>query len=228
MEKSVAEKIFDSVHRSYDTFLRFATFRKIDRWQEEVVANTPAGRFVVDVGTGTGEVLLKIACKNKKSQLIGVDLSVNMLKKAREKLKTAGIRPVLIKADALNMPFKNQSIDSLFFSLVFRHLPSNEIISETRRVLKPGGYISIIEIAKPESNFLYSLIYLFADKIFRPFGRLIFSKPEWDYFVESIKNSMTTTEMHDFFSKNGFKSIYYKKRFFGLVHIAVFQKEETL
>lgn len=228
MEKSVAEKIFDSVHKSYDAFLRFATFRKIDRWQEEVVENTPAGRVVVDVGTGTGEVLLKVASKNREPHLIGVDLSVNMLKKAKQKLETAGIRAALIKADALNMPFKNQSIDNLFFSLVFRHLPSNEIMLEVKRVLKPGGYISIIEIAKPDSKLLYSLIYLFADKIFRPFGRLIFSKPEWDYFVESIKNSMTTREIDNFFSTNGFKTTYYKKRFLGLVHIAVFRKEESL
>lgn len=225
MEKSVAEKIFDGVHKSYDAFLRFATFKKIDYWQREVVDETPVGKFVVDVGTGTGEVLLKVAVKSRQSCFIGIDLSVNMLKKAREKLEKSGITPTLIKADALRMPFKGISIDNLFFSLVFRHLPSKEIILEVKRVLKTGGYVSIIEIAKPDSKLLYSVIYHFADKVFRPFGRLLFSKPEWDYFVESIKNSMTTDEFINFFKENGFKNIYYKKRFFGLVHIAVFQKE---
>lgn len=226
MEKSVAERIFDSVHRHYDTFLRFATFKKIDRWQDEVVKNTPIGEFVVDIGTGTGEILRKIHQKDRQAHLIGVDLSVNMLKKTREKLKQAGINPTLIKADALNMPFKDCVFDNLFFSLVFRHLPSKDTILEIKRLLKTYGYVSIIEIAKPDNKLIYSMIYHFADKLFRPFGRLIFSKQEWDYFVESIKNSMTTAELTQFFKENGFKTVYYKKRFLGLVHIAVFQKED--
>lgn len=225
MEKSVVEKIFDSVHKSYDVFLRFATFRNIDRWQNEVIQNTPTGRFVVDVGTGTGEVLKKVHQKDSQSLLIGMDLSTNMLKQAKAKLEKTGATPVLIKADALNMPFKKSTVDNLFFSLVFRHLPAKDVISEVGRVLKTGGYISILDIAKPSSKLFSKLIHYFADKMFRPVGRLYFSGPEWDYFVESIKNSMTTTELLDFFKKYGFKTIYYKKKFFGLIHIAVFQKE---
>lgn len=226
MEKSVAEKIFDNIYKSYDSFLKLVTFNRIDIWQRDVIDNTPIGKFVVDVGTGTGEVLKKIAIKRKDVQLIGLDLSLNMLKIAKVKLEKLGVKSLVIKSNAINMPFKDGSIDNLFFSLTFRHLPSGEVIHEIRRVLKNGGYISIVDIAKPDSNLIYFAIYHFTDKIFRPFGRILFSKQEWDYFVESVKNSMTTSQMIDFFKASGFKKLYYKKRFFGLVHICVFQKED--
>ncbi|MCX7760260.1 MAG: class I SAM-dependent methyltransferase [Hydrogenothermaceae bacterium] len=227
MEKSVAESIFDSVHRAYDRFLNFATLKKINSWQLEVINSTPLGKYVVDVGTGTGEILLKLSAIKKDLNLLGLDISLNMLKVAKRKLENQGVKNfLLLKADALNMPIKDSSVDNIFFSLVFRHLPADKILYESKRVLVKDGYISIVEIAKPNSRFLYSLMILLTDKIFRPFGRVLFSKVEWDYFVDSIKNSMTRKELIEFFMKNGFKSHYYSKRFFGLIHIAVFKREE--
>ncbi|MEZ0323562.1 MAG: class I SAM-dependent methyltransferase [Hydrogenothermaceae bacterium] len=227
MEKSIAESIFDSVHRAYDRFLNLVTFNRINSWQLEAINNTPIGKYVVDIGTGTGEILLKLYRLSKESNLIGIDLSLNMLKTAKMKLENHGVKKfLLLKADALNIPIKDNSVNNIFFSLVFRHLPANEILSESKRVLVKDGYISIVEIAKPNSRLLYSFMITFADKIFRPFGKIIFSKEEWDYFVESIKNSMTEGELLEFFSKNGFKTYYYSKRFLGLIHVAVFKKED--
>lgn len=224
MEKGIAESIFDSVSKSYDRFLNLTTFRSINRWQDELVENTVLGKYVLDVGTGTGEMLKKIGIKSQDVKLIGVDVSMNMLKKAKEKLKNQNRSFLLIKADALSLPIKDTSLDNLFFSLVFRHLPSDITIGEVQRVLRKDGYVSILEIAKPESKIFYWIIYNFADKIFRPVGRVLFSEKQWNYFVESIKNSMTMGEFLDFFKKKGFDKHYYRKRFFGLIHIAVFKK----
>ncbi len=223
MEKSVAEKIFDSVHKAYDKFLNFATFNRINNWQKTLIKNTPSGKYILDVGTGTGEVVKKISEKVEDSSFIyGVDLSFNMLKIAKNKINKENI--LFIKADALKMPFKNNSFDNIYFSLVFRHLPYDKIINQIDEVLKQNGYVSILEIAKPKSKILSGMILFFADKIFRPFGRLIFSKEEWDYFVESIKNSMTKEELINFFEKNNFKLHFYESKFLGLIHLAVFKK----
>ncbi|MGC8868929.1 MAG: methyltransferase type 11 [Sulfurihydrogenibium sp.] len=223
MEKSVAEKIFDDVSRAYDKFLNFATFNKINNWQNTLIQNTPNGRYVLDIGTGTGEVVKKLHEKlSEKSFIYGIDLSFNMLKVSKSKIPYQNV--LFIKADALRLPFKKNSLDNIYFSLVFRHLPKDKIIYQLKDVLKKDGYVSILEIAKPKSKLLYNFILIFADKIFRPFGRILFSKEEWDYFVESIKNSMTKEELLDFFSKNGFNLHFYESRFLGLIHIAIFKK----
>ncbi len=222
MEKSLVEKIFDSVNKHYDKFLSTATFGLINKWQNELIYNTPNSNVALDIGTGTGEVLKKISLKNKHNTLFGVDLSFNMLKTAKEKINKDNV--LFIKADALNLPFKKNSLDSIYFSLVFRHLPRDEIIKHINEVLKSKGTISILDIGKPENQLIYRFILFFVDKIFRPFGRMIFSKEEWDYFVHSIRNSLKFSEIKPLFEKKGFNILYMKKRFFGLVHVVVLQK----
>lgn len=223
MEKSVVEKIFDGVYKAYDKFLNFATFNKINDWQKTLIKNTPNGKHILDIGTGTGEIVKKLYEKVGDSAYIyGMDLSFNMLKKAKEKTNKNNV--LFIKADALKLPFKKNSLDNIYFSLVFRHLPANEITNQIKETLKENGYVSILEIAKPNSNITYNLILIFADKIFRPIGRIIFSKEEWDYFIESITNSMTKKQMIDFFQERDFSLHFYESRFFGLIHLAVFRK----
>ncbi|ACN98564.1 methyltransferase, UbiE/COQ5 family [Sulfurihydrogenibium azorense Az-Fu1] len=224
MEKSVAEKIFDSVHRSYDKFLNFATFSKINKWQETLINATPNGKYILDIGTGTGEIVKKINQKiDKNSYIYALDISFNMLKVAKSKI--GGENILFLKSDALKLPFKEKSLDNVYFSLVFRHLPALEITNQLKYVLKKDGYVSILEIAKPRSKILYNLILLFTDKMFRPIGRLIFSKQEWDYFVESIKNSITKQELLEFFKSNGFTTHFYQSKLLGLIHIAVLKKQ---
>ncbi len=224
-QEKIAAKIFDSVVRRYDRFLRFATFGSIDGWQEVLVKQVPVGRFPLDVGTGTGEIVKKIHRIYPDSIPVGIDVAFNMLKSAKEKNKEG--KNLFIRASAYDLPFKNKSIDSILSSLVFRHLDSDKATEEFSRVLKNGGYVGILDISKP-SKFIYGSIYFFADRIFRPVGERIFSKEEYDYFIESIENSMTADQLEDFFEKKGYSKIFMEKRFLGMVIIAVFKKEADI
>ena len=224
-QEKIAARIFDSVVKRYDRFLRFATFGFIDRWQEVLVKKTPAGRFPLDVGTGTGEVVKKIQNIYPESVPVGIDVSFNMLKKAKEKNKER--KNLFIRASAYNLPFKDKSIDSILTSLVFRHLDSDKATEEFSRVLKNGGYVGILDISKP-SKFIYGSIYFFADKIFRPVGERIFSKEEYNYFLESIENSMTAEQLESFFKEKGYTRVFIEKRFLGMVIISVFKKEADI
>ena len=219
--EGLVSKIFDSVVRTYDRFLNSATFGRINSWQRELVNNTPKLDTVLDVGTGTGEVIRKIKEKNPKANAIGLDVSFNMLKKAKEKIKNA----FYIKASAYNTPFKNSSLDAVVSSLVFRHLDNERALKEFDRILKEDGYISILDIAKP-NPVIYNAIFFFANVLFRPIGQIIFSKEEYDYFMESIENSKTERELEELFAKYSYKKVYSSKKFLGMVLIIVFKKEK--
>lgn len=214
MSTNIASKIFDSVSKTYDIFLNFITFGYIHKLQNNLIEKTPLGENLVDIGTGTGEILKKINDKNNNSLLIGIDVSKNMLLKAKEKVPNAN----LLIADAENLPFKNKSIDNIFFSLVFRHLNQENTTQELKRVIKKNGYVSILDLSKNKL-----LLFLF-DKIFKPFGRLIFSKKEYDYFIDSIKWAKSIEELEELFKKNDFECIYKKKYLFGLAIIVIFKK----
>ena len=219
--EKLVSRIFDSVVKSYDKFLNSLTLGRINSWQRELAENITIkdSEKILDVGTGTGEVIKKIKEINLKSTVIGLDLSKNMLLKAKKK---TGYN-TFIKASAYNLPFKNCSLDAVVSSLVFRHLDNERALKEFNRVLKKEGLIGILDIAKP-NPILYRIIFFVANKIFRPFGEIIFSKEEWDYFIESIENSKTERELEKLFEKYSYKKIYSSKKLGGLVIIIVFQK----
>jgi len=89
---------------------------------------------ILDVGTGTGRIsvpLLRLG-----ADVIGVDLSLNMMAKLREKYPS----PRLAQADASRLPFRSQQFDAVLTMHVM-HLvaPWREALREYCRVLKPEG-----------------------------------------------------------------------------------------
>ncbi len=213
-------KIFDGVSKHYDRFLKSATLGKITKWQSELIENTDIKDVCIDVGTGTGEILRLLP---ENSQKIGIDLSLQMLKVAKEKLKNKK-NTFFIKCSALYLPFKNSSVSNIFYSLVFRHLENEKALKEAKRVLRQNGQISILDVGKPNSKLLFKFILFFSDKLFRPIGRLIYSKEEYDYFIDSIKEAKSIEELNNFFENNGFKTIYNKKYLFGMIYLAAYEK----
>jgi ubiquinone/menaquinone biosynthesis C-methylase UbiE len=105
-----------------------------------------ATRFksILDVGSGAGQILghlLKEACPD--AQLVAYDLSPQMLRRARHRLKTN--RPRYIAGDMLRLPFVDEAFDCVTCGWVLEHLPDPKPgLAELGRVLKPGGSVLLL------------------------------------------------------------------------------------
>ena len=215
-EKEVMSKVFSGAAKVYDTFLSLATFGGIHEWQRELIEKMGEGENWLDVGTGTGEVLLKLKSSKLK---VGIDLALGMLQRARR--KCVGCHFLL--ADAENMPFKDRSFDRISLSLVFRHLENKEsFLKEAKRVGKEKVRVGIIDIGKFKGTGL--LIFLMKT-LFLPIGFLFFGRDKWKFFINSLRESLSPNETRRMFESFGFREVYFKRRFFGLVYIQVFEKE---
>ncbi|MEM3503638.1 MAG: class I SAM-dependent methyltransferase [Nitrososphaeria archaeon] len=94
--------------------------------------------LILDVGCGTG-VFIE-TCKMLGKFVVGVDVDRRQLSHA---LNCA--RGFLVLADASYLPFKDSSVDGVFFSHVIEHLQNPfPILEEIRRVLKNGGVLIVI------------------------------------------------------------------------------------
>ncbi len=94
------------------------------------------------MGVGTGQLFEKIINKNKTGLNFGVDLSPDMISRAKNKLKTAPEKYLLSLGNVFILPYKNESFDFIFSSYVLDLLPEdsfNTVLKEFYRVLKPNS-----------------------------------------------------------------------------------------
>jgi len=220
-----ASSIFDRISKIYDFFLTIFTFGFINKWQRELVIKTPKKDTCLDVGTGTGEIIKKVKEKSPYSLCVGLDLSIEMLKIAEKKLENyQGV--LFIKGDIYNAPFKEKTFNSVFLSLTYRHLEHERLMTELSRILKEEGYVSIFDTGRVENEKLWSAFLFFIDKILRPLGYIFFSKEEYNYFVESLRNSTKIENLIERFHPHGYTVVYNRKVFLGIAYIIIFKKHQ--
>lgn len=98
------------------------------------------GQSLLDVGCGTGIILSKIA---KKSRLCGIDLSAQMIERAKETLKD---KAELKIGDAGALPFPAETFDTVCCTFSFHHYPNPEkVLFEMNRVVKNGGHLVLAD-----------------------------------------------------------------------------------
>ncbi len=116
-----------------------------------------AGTRMADLGCGTGEMLGRLYCENKKV-LIGVDSSPEMLAQARIKLPS--LNAIELRLGELeNLPMKDQEVDTVIMSMVLYHIFEPEkSIHEVFRVLKPGGIFLLADFEKHDQEHIKEII----------------------------------------------------------------------
>lgn len=111
--------------------------------REAVAAACACGRDILEIGVGTGLTLPYFA---RDRQVVGADLSLDMLRVANAKVASQGLAHVrgLMVMDACRLGFADNSFDAVTAQFVITLVPDPEqALAEMDRVLRPGGEIVI-------------------------------------------------------------------------------------
>jgi ubiquinone/menaquinone biosynthesis C-methylase UbiE len=114
----------------------------------------PQQGTILDLGTGTARIPILIAQKSAQINIIGIDLSENMLKIGRENINSAGLNHQikLEKVDAKNLPYLDTQFDGVISNSIIHHLPDPlPCLKEIKRVLKPKGGFFLRDLLRPEN-----------------------------------------------------------------------------
>ena len=107
---------------------------------------------ILDMCTGTATNAIRIAQKNPYAKVVGIDLSKDMLRVAREKIKRKRMSNIrLYCMDATRLPFKEKYFDKVLLSLVLHEIDEDlaaRILMEAKRVLKEDGELMKIFLRK--------------------------------------------------------------------------------
>jgi len=107
----------------------------------------PAGSLVLEAGCGTGEQTVTLARQSPNAKFISVDVSGGSLDAARAQVRAARFDNVVFaQTDIYVPPFAPATFDHVFVCFVLEHLSRpTEALTHLKRVLKPGGTITVFE-----------------------------------------------------------------------------------
>ena len=163
LEKDRVPDTYRKIARIYDLWAWLTESKARDRCL--ALAAIRDGEDVLEVAVGTGLAFEKILAANPSGRNEGIDLTEAMLIRAASRAAKSGSSNYRLEVgDAYDLDFADNSFDVVVNNYMFDLLPQQDfpkVLEEFKRVLRPGGRLAIVNMAKGERwyNGIWERIY---------------------------------------------------------------------
>src|SRR5690625_2918239 len=215
-EQSKEERVhhvFEKIYDNYDSMNSIISFNRHVAWRKDVMKrmDVEKGSCALDVCTGTGDWAIALAdAVGNEGQVIGLAVSKNMLKVAKDKTKHIDDELLrFIEGNAMELPFEDESFNYVTIGFGLRNVPNyNTVIQEMYRVVKPGGKVVCLETSQPTLIGFRQIYYFYFRFIMPVFGK-VFAKSydEYAWLHESAKDFPNKDELKTMFLSAGFLDV---------------------
>ncbi len=160
MELESIKKIYAGYSSVYDALFKRFFYPRIKHAISYM--DIRPGDRILDVGVGTG---LSLSLFPGYCKVVGIDLSTEMLMKAKEKITANRLDNIKVMSmDAMSVGFKDDSFDKVFISHVVSVVPDPyKVMSEVKRVCRKGGQVVIVNHFKSKNKVIETV-----EKIINP------------------------------------------------------------
>jgi demethylmenaquinone methyltransferase / 2-methoxy-6-polyprenyl-1,4-benzoquinol methylase len=177
--------MFDGVARRYDLVNDVLSLGQDRLWRRQVVRTLDPrfGERVLDLAAGTGASTEQL--ERDGAYVVPADFSLGMLQVGKR------ARPGLpyVAADALRLPFADESFDAVTISFGLRNVHDvDQALREMLRVTRPGGRLLVCEFSRPTFGPFRKVYVEYLMRALPAVARRISSNPEsYVYLAESIQ-----------------------------------------
>ena len=217
----LVQKVFSDVANNYDLMNDVMSFGAHRLWKKSFIdiVNPCEGDKIIDVGAGSGDLVLEILKRDLNLKIDMVDLNKEMLLEGKKRIKNNNVKFFQQNAEKLN--FLNNIYDKYLISFCLRNVTDiDQSFKEAFRVLKPGGQYYCLEFSRPNSFVLANIYSYYKSNIIPTFGKIFSNNREaYNYLNESIDLFPTQGELKKRIESAGFKSVKYTNLFDGIVSI---------
>ena len=224
--KNQIKTMFNSIYQEYDLINNLITFGLHKNWKKQIVdiSRSLNPKRILDVATGTADIAIALT-KIKNCEIIGMDLSSNMLDIGDKKIKDLGLqqRVILELGDVENLKYNDNYFDVVTVGYGVRNFENlKKSLDEIYRVLKKNGTLIILETSVPK-NKIIKLFYNFFTKFYVKLIGLLLSKnfEAYSYLQKSASNFPHGHEFINILNKSKFTNISQDIKLFGASTIYV-------
>ncbi len=207
--------MFERVAHRYDLANHLLSGGADFLWRKraaDLVANWQPGR-VLDLACGSGDLALALQARLPDESIVAADFSAGMLALARRK----GVRETVL-ADALSLPFADQSFDCVTVAFGLRNMRDwGAALREMARVLGPAGHLLVLDFSLPQSALRVPYRFYLHHVLPRLAAVLTGQGDAYEYLGASIEKFPNGEEMIRLMQGNGFASATAKPMSGGIV-----------
>ena len=225
-EKAAIRTMFDRIAPRYD-LLNHVLSGGIDvRWRRRCI-DAVGGRRLLDVCSGTGDLLIEFLRQDPARTGVGVDLSVEMLALGRTKLRRNALdgRGRMLAGDAEELPVAGARFDAVTVAFGIRNVGDpRAALREMARVLRPGGRAAVLEFSTPRGA-LGAAYRLYSAHVLPRIGGWISGDPDaYAYLPESIARFPAPAQFGALMTEAGFARVHWRPLTGGIAHLYIGEK----
>jgi ubiquinone/menaquinone biosynthesis C-methylase UbiE len=153
-------RLYNEFAWAYDLVAWVVSGGRWDRWRR-LALDYVVGEPVLEVGFGTGELLLALAAQGW--QVAGLDLSPAMQRVTAQKMRRRGLWALRVRGAAQHLPFPDASLATVVSTFPAEYIIDPAALRELHRVLRPDGRLVIV-----------GLVVLMESMWWSRFSRLVF------------------------------------------------------
>jgi len=189
-EPEKIRSMFSQVARNYDKANSILSLGIHHLWRKKLVEVSGAkpGDRVLDCATGTGDLALQFKkTVGFKGEVVGTDFCVEMLASAPQKAKAQNLDVRFEVADVTQLQYPDKSFDLASISFGIRNVSDPvKALKEMARVVKPGGYVLVLEFGQIDIPGLREFYQIYSEKILPMIGGWVTGqKKAYDYLQKS-------------------------------------------
>jgi demethylmenaquinone methyltransferase/2-methoxy-6-polyprenyl-1,4-benzoquinol methylase len=215
------QDMFGRIARTYDLMNFIMTGGQDRQWRKFVVqkARLQAGDSMLDIASGTGDIAFEAVRAVPGVHAVSGDFALPMMHVGQQRPMGRKVR--WTGADAMNMPFDDNTFDAITAGYLLRNVPDiPRTLTETLRVLKPGGRFVVLDSAPPPPSPIRPFIEIHLRYIIPTLGKMISGQGDaYAYLPESTQAFKTPAELARLMVEAGFTHVSYKTFVFGTMAV---------
>ena len=223
----MVREIFSTITGKYDFLNHLLSLRRDIAWRRSATRKMHFFRTYrfLDVAAGTADLAIDVAHRLPHIQITGLDFVQEMLDFGRVKIEKERLsdRIRLIRSDALELPFPDNSFDVAGMAFGIRNIPNKiHALREMMRVVVSGGQVMVLEITFPRGRLFQGIYRIYLNRVLPHMARPFSPNPAaYSYLADSMMHFPTPKGFTELMEEAGLSKVERHSLTLGITHLFI-------